>query len=208
MFGRHPRLSADLAFGVDMNVKYCIHHYLNTLKQLVKQLRKHRNIRSTAMIRRSVVRGFVKILTNDSTHKIADNWENDPCLIVRQSDNRNSVSEVKKENEIGKSRILHRDSLLPISSIKMDDDKSKVPQITPTPPSRSRPKPTPRPRNQLNLHQQDENKDTESVTDVLLNQEETTAPMNSDVSLVELTEYGEKPAEVPEEDMEVYGDRR
>ena len=154
MFGREPRLPIDLAFGLEQNRK---HHtmsgYMENLKKRLKDAyylarkeadtsRKKQKTYFDYKVRGAALnpgdRVLVKILAFDGKHKIADHWEKD-VFVVRNRPNLDiPVFVVSKEDGSGKERTLHRNLLLPIGSLRPDDDTLH-----------ERKKPKPAPRNSL-----------------------------------------------------------
>ena len=65
-------------------------------------------------------RVLVKVASSDRKHKLADRWEQDPyiVLIMRQPNNDIPVYNLRKENNEGRTRTLHRNQLLPIGYIR------------------------------------------------------------------------------------------
>ena len=71
---------------------------------------------------------LVKVVAFDGKHKIADRWEEEPYVIIRQLNNNIPVYEVKKVNGKGRKRTLHRNLLLPVGhlpSFNTDQHKEK-----------------------------------------------------------------------------------
>ena len=68
---------------------------------------------------------LVKVVAFEGKHKIADRWEEEPYVFMRQMNNNIPVYEVKKLHGKGKKRILHRNLLLPIGHLQVFDTDHK-----------------------------------------------------------------------------------
>ncbi|VDI70609.1 Hypothetical predicted protein [Mytilus galloprovincialis] len=92
-------------------------------------------------------RVLVKILAFEGKHKLSDRWENDPYIILEQPNSEIPVFVVRKENGEGRKRTLHRNLLLPIGSVSMDEQEPEdIPQPKPRLRPRKEDKPVPKPR--------------------------------------------------------------
>jgi hypothetical protein len=76
-------------------------------------------------------RVLVKIVAFDGRHKLSDKWENDPYVVLNQPNASIPVYVVGREKGEGRTRTLHRNLLLPISSLPR--------QRKPTPKPRKKP---------------------------------------------------------------------
>jgi hypothetical protein len=151
MFGRNPRLPFDAALGLRENQQDITTKFIIELKDRMSKA--HEVVTATAnkaaRTRKdnydNKVRGgttgiqvgdrvLVKVVSFEGKHKLADRWEHDPYVALNQPNEGIPVFKVRKENDEGRTRTLHRD-LLPIGFIS---DK-------PTPAPR-KPKPKHRPR--------------------------------------------------------------
>ncbi|KAL6475063.1 hypothetical protein MHYP_G00161030 [Metynnis hypsauchen] len=131
MFGRQPKLPVDLAFGLPLRVKeksYKSHsQYVHELKlhldenfKLAKQgadkVAKANKTRFDWQVTASKLevggRVLVRAFRLRSKHKLADKWEPDSHVVVKQAENF-PVHTVKSEAKDGPLRTLHRDLLLP-----------------------------------------------------------------------------------------------
>ena len=128
MFGRQPRLPVDLAFGLPVNHQPGSHsQYVRNLKsQLEDSYRvatenaKKTAIRNKARFDKHVIdstlkegdRVLVRNVRLRGKHKLADRWESDVYVVLRQSGDV-PVYVVKPETRDGPQRTLHRDLLLP-----------------------------------------------------------------------------------------------
>ena len=54
-------------------------------------------------------------------HTIADRWEEEPYRAIRQPIPDNPVFDVQREDGTGRIRPLHRNQLLPITSLPIDE---------------------------------------------------------------------------------------
>lgn len=66
---------------------------------------------------------LIKNLAFDGKDKLADKWEEDTYVVVKQPNAATPVHVVKKETGIGRSRIMHRNRFLPFGSnpVKVSD---------------------------------------------------------------------------------------
>lgn len=128
MFGRQPRLPVDLAFGLPVNHQPGSHsQYVRNLKsQLEDSYRvatenaKKTASRNKARFDKHVVdstleegdRVLVRNVHLRGKHKLADRWESDVYVVLRQAGDV-PVYVVKPETRDGPQRTLHRDLLLP-----------------------------------------------------------------------------------------------
>ena len=58
-----------------------------------------------------------KILAHEGRHKLADKWEPEPYIVVSKSNSYLPVYAVRREDGEGRTRILHRNHLLPMGFI-------------------------------------------------------------------------------------------
>ncbi|XP_033755109.1 uncharacterized protein LOC117338053 [Pecten maximus] len=151
MFGRHPRLPVDVAFGVDNidnttkgNITSYAEGLRNRLKESydiaarsVKNAQGRQKVNYDNRVRGATLdigdRVLVKVLAFDGRHKIADRWEDCAYVVVSRPNLDIPVFGVRREDGVGRQRTLHRNHLLPIGYIHRDT------QVHP-------PKPVPRPR--------------------------------------------------------------
>jgi hypothetical protein len=117
MFGRHPRLPIDLAFGISKDKRQPVGSYVRNLRD-----------RLTHAYQLATEASF------DGKHKLADTWEKVPYVVVDQANSEIPVFTVIREDGEGRTRILHRNLLLPVGFIR----EQEIPQ--------EKPKPVPRPR--------------------------------------------------------------
>lgn len=141
MFGRHPKLPIDVAFGLGEDgdrvpkTKYAeeMQHRLKTVYDIASKNINNAQIKQKSgfdkKIKGAVLkpgdRVLVKTLAFDGRHKLADKWEDDPYRIVSQPNSGIPVYVVKKENGEGRKRTLHRNHLLPIGDLPNDEKKQK-----------------------------------------------------------------------------------
>ncbi|XP_046559933.1 uncharacterized protein LOC124268954 [Haliotis rubra] len=138
MFGRHPRLPIDLAFGLDIepgNTGSML-KYTESLKKRLQQAyelatekaktsQKKQKVNYDQRARAAILdigdRVLVKIVAFEGRHKIADGWENDVYVVIDQPNTSVPVYLVGKENGEGRRKTLHRNLLLPIGSLQGQD---------------------------------------------------------------------------------------
>ena len=150
MFGRQPRLPVDLAFGLPIDTPKRSHsQYVSDLKRHLQESYKlatsnaqkssdrnkirfdKRVIESTLEVGDRVLVRSVKLR---GKHKLADKWEEDVYVVLRQAGDV-PVYTVKPEGKDGPVRTLHRDLLLPCGFLSS--------AVTPKP---DKPPPTRRPK--------------------------------------------------------------
>nr|XP_008283279.1 PREDICTED: uncharacterized protein LOC103359624 [Stegastes partitus] len=128
MFGRQPRLPVDLAFGLPVAHQPGSHsQYVRNLKshletsyKVATETAKKTADRNKARFDKNVVdstlergdRVLVRNVRIRGKHKLADKWESDVYVVVRQPSGL-PVYVVRPETKDGPLRTLHRDLLLP-----------------------------------------------------------------------------------------------
>lgn len=128
MFGREPRLSIDLAFGINFhNKKHPLSKYMDSLKEklkysyktaqeAIKKAHSKKKRGYDTKVKGATIdvgdRVLVKKVAFDGKHKIADRWEDEPYLVITKPNKDIPVYTVRREDGIGKSRTLHRNLLL------------------------------------------------------------------------------------------------
>lgn len=148
MFGRQPRLPVDLAFGLPVNHQPGSHsQYVRNLKSQLEDSYRvaTENARKTASRNKArfdkhVVdstleegdRVLVRNVRFRGKHKLADRWESDVYVVLRQAGDV-PVYVVKPETRDGPQRTLHRDLLLPCGFLPVTPIES---EINPTKPVR------------------------------------------------------------------------
>lgn len=167
MFGRHPRLAIDLALGIpEEEQKKPQQKYVQDLRKRLQdsyrlageeaekaqqQQKINYDLRARAAVLEPGDRVLVRRLAFEGKHKIADKWEDDVYVVTAQPNEEIPVYTVEKEDGSDRCRTLHRNHLLPISSIpiprvteplKTGEEKQSVPRPVP----KSVPKPIPKPR--------------------------------------------------------------
>jgi transposase InsO family protein len=153
MFGRQARLPIDIALGIgDQSDDIDLPKYVDSLRKRLKEAykiatrhadaaRKKQKSNFDLRIRGALIepgdRVLVKKVAFEGKHKIADHWESEPYVVLEQPKQDIPVYVVRKENGTGGCRTLHRNLLLPISSLpvpfeekpkhsrKTQDDKGK-----------------------------------------------------------------------------------
>jgi transposase InsO family protein len=134
MFMRHPRLPVDLLFGTGKeheDPKY----YKEFVASLQERMRFAYNVAGSAATtaqkrqkggydlksRGAVVDVGDRVLVREvglkGKHKLADRWTQDVYLVTKQPNKDIPVYEVQRENGKGALRTLHRNMLLPVTSI-------------------------------------------------------------------------------------------
>ena len=133
MFGRHPRLPIDLAFGININdfSSNTTIHYVKTLKEKLAYAYKMasenmRKISDKNKTRYDIAARAADLLVGDrvlvkklglrQSGKISDKWEKDVYIVKYRKDDL-PVYTLQKEGENGPLRTLHRNYLLPIGFV-------------------------------------------------------------------------------------------
>ena len=146
MFGRQPRLPIDLAFGLP------VHHQQGSHSQYIQNLKSHlensyrvaaENAKKTAARNKtrfdqrivdSTLRVGDRVLVKNvrlrGKHKLADKWESDVYVVLKQCGDV-PVYIVRPETREGPQRTLHRDLLLacgflPMTSAESETDTTKT----------------------------------------------------------------------------------
>ena len=141
MFGRHPRLPVDLFFNIDRNVG-CEKSQSEFIKGLRKRLQKAYEIAASNVDKSqssqkqnydSKVRGatldvgdrvLVRNVGLKGKQKIADKWQDNVYIVLDRPNPELPVFKVGLERGRGKTRVVHRNMLLPISSIAKSESKA------------------------------------------------------------------------------------
>ncbi|RXN17163.1 Retrovirus-related Pol polyprotein from transposon 412 [Labeo rohita] len=134
MFGRQPRLPIDLALGLPINHQPGSHsQYVNNLRsqlqesyRLATESAKKTADRNRTRFDKHVVNSTLKegdrVLVRNvrlrGKHKLADRWESDVYVVLKQSEGV-PVYVVRPETREGPQRTLHRDLLLPCGFLPM-----------------------------------------------------------------------------------------
>lgn len=129
MFGREPLLPVDVAFGINNQEKKSLTKYIEDLRTRMKtayhlarksadRLRvkqgKYYDLKVRGIDLHDGDRVLVKVVAFDGKHKIADKWEEEAYIVLRQPNKEVPVYVVQREDGTGKKRTLHRNLLLPI----------------------------------------------------------------------------------------------
>ena len=135
MFGRHPRLAVDAYLGLNSpqdTSDPSRQHYASKLQKRLKfayqvasseaqkSAGRHKLIYDSKVRESTVDIGDRVLIRNvglKGKHKLADKWDKDPYIVVGKPDNLIPVFKVKKETGSGPVKTLHRNMLLPFSSI-------------------------------------------------------------------------------------------
>ena len=140
MFGREPRLPIDFAFNIEQpternkpmskyieNLKKKLQHSYDLARKMTRKSQDRQKQNYDTKVKGATLQPYdrvlVKIVAFDGRHKIADKWEEDIYVIVSQPNSDIPVFKVRKENETGRDRVLHRNLLLPVGSVESDDSQ-------------------------------------------------------------------------------------
>ena len=138
MYGRKPRLALDVTLGLQgqepSRKKKPYSEYARELRTRLQAAYEESSKASSKSQRRgkdrydlaaraSVLepgdRVLVRRLAFDGKHKIADKWEEEAYQVVSQPNEELPVYGVRKENQQGPTRTLHRNLLLPIGELPL-----------------------------------------------------------------------------------------
>ena len=156
IFGREPRLPIDVAFGTFHQPKQHSLKYIdslrsrmyyaydivrrNTQKAQGKQ-KKNYDVKVNCSTLDVGDRVLVKVVKFDGRHKLCNKWEEDIYIVTSKPNPDVPVYKVRKEDGSGRTRVLHRNLLLPVGSKMIDDNDEEQKQH-----ENKKPRPTPRPR--------------------------------------------------------------
>ena len=146
MFGRHPRLAIDAFLGLEPNAENgkTQSEYVKKLKarldfaykkatEEAKQQGKRYKIYYDRKVRENRLdigdRVLIRNLGLKGKHKLADKWEQNTYLVLEQPVEDIPVFKVKREDGVGRTKILHRNQLLPFISLPREDPKAITEQI-------------------------------------------------------------------------------
>ena len=178
LYGRSPRLPADDAFGLNPNAGEDTTDYHQFVRNWKAQMEEAYSI-AARHAARSTQRGKMYhdrksyssvlqpgdrvLVRNVGRHegpgKLLSHWEDNVYVVVCRKGNDSPVYEVRRERGNSKSRVLHRNLLLPCNSMRREEDLQSS-----NTKRRSTPKETPnrRPRQLSHLRSDDSSSDEES----------------------------------------------
>lgn len=187
MFGREARLPIDLLFRTEeQNQPENLNAYIKSLKSKLEQSynlakksiqisqekqKKNYDIKARGAVIQPGDKVLVKIVAFDGPHKLSDKWEEDPYIVISQPNKDIPVYIVKKENNFSKSRTLHRNLLLPIGHVDLQEEK---------------PKPAPRKsikmkrRSQLNASKYEDSDSDTNSEEIMVHEADSIAHSNDD----------------------------
>jgi transposase InsO family protein len=136
MFGRHPRLPADVALGLpeeDSNVQtydeFIVHlrdtlgHAYELAKRNAQQAGLRNKTKYDARVRSATLeigdRVLVRKMASTGKDKLAFRWESGAYIVVEQPDPNIPVYKIRHELD-GIERVLHRNLLLPVSFLPIN----------------------------------------------------------------------------------------
>ena len=153
MFGHHPRLPVDILLGVEEQSRgQTYEQFVAKTQERLKfaydlasakaaAAQKNQQTRYNLRTRGNAVEPGDRVLVRNvglqGRHKLADRWKQDVYVILSQPNKDIPVFEVLREDGRGPTKVLHRNMLLPLSSIPPACDLKSNPQ----PPSHSQPDP-------------------------------------------------------------------
>ena len=146
MFGRHPRLPVDICLGVHTHNECPQSHasYVDNLRarlqhayQLASKAaeatalrnKRHYDARARDLLLQPGDRVLVRNLNLRGKHKLGDRWEKSPHLVINRRGEL-PVYKVRPEGG-GRERILHRNLLLPLTTIPAQLPEQVLPTVAP-----------------------------------------------------------------------------
>lgn len=161
LFGRSPRLPVDLLFSLTSGTgttdykeyvkrwRQEMQEALEITRQTAKKVAERNKRNYDVKVRGSMLcpgdRVLVRNLTpRGGTGKLRNHWEDIVHIVVRQIGGEGPVFEVKPEHGKGRSRVLHRNLLMPCDYLPLETDlgkeeKTKGPVQRPKPVNRCEP---------------------------------------------------------------------
>ena len=161
MFGRNPNLPVDIAFGIKQDKrepqtkyvqrlrKQLLEAYKLALNQTSSSQEKQKNrydIKTRGSVLQIGDKVLVKRLAFDGKHKLTNYWEDDAYIVIDQPNSDIPVYKVRKENNEGKVRTLHRNLLLPIGFISEENMRRNERQTACDSEVKKSQRPVPKPR--------------------------------------------------------------
>ena len=138
MFGRQPRLPIDLVLGCPTDDKDKGHtKFVENLRENLKvayekatkeankardNQKRNYDVRARKVTIEPRDRVLVKVLAHEGKHKLADRWEQHPYMVLEQPNDDIPVFVVQREDGQGAVRTLHRNNLLPISTLPIAEE--------------------------------------------------------------------------------------
>ncbi|XP_030613817.1 uncharacterized protein LOC115800532 [Archocentrus centrarchus] len=158
MFGRRPRLPVDLAFNLPFRTKSFKSHsqYVEKLKTTLQESYKLATENANKMADRNKARFDMRVKPSKlepgdrvlvravrlrGKHKLADRWETDIYVVVKQAGDL-PVYTIKPETKNGPVRTVHRDLLLPCGFLAPTEENPTPPNRVCKPKTRQSPKQT------------------------------------------------------------------
>ena len=138
MFGRHPRLPVDLLLGRPVqggnsqeygeyvrSLKRRLEHAYQVASEKVAEVQRTHKERYDLRTRGATVEVGDSVLIRNvglkGTHKIADKWQDPVYRVLRQPNPEIPVFVVRRDDGEGPEKTLHRNMLLPLSSVPPAD---------------------------------------------------------------------------------------
>ncbi len=145
MFGRHPRLPVDIVFGLAdktgdtkgysqyvKQFKDRMKHAYDLASSSMQRAKSHQKVYYDSRVRGAVIRPGDRVLVRSvglkGKHKIADKWLSEVYIVREQPNLEIPVYLVHRKDGRGKDRLLHRNLLLPISSLPIPAQLDKLKQ--------------------------------------------------------------------------------
>ena len=142
MFGRHPRLAVDVAFGIHKQgnkIGFSKSKYVDRLQRRLhyahgkaesfakkeserNRIRYNKNAKSVSLETDDLV--LVRVVAPKGKHKIQNKWEEEEYVVLNQPNPDIPVYTVKPVTG-GRERTLHRNLLLPLDAKLSEDDSDE-----------------------------------------------------------------------------------
>ena len=143
MFGRHPKLAIDAFLGVDPNAETGKNktEYVKKLQSRLdfayskaseeaKRQAEWYNAYYDKEVRENKLlvgdRVLIRNLGLTGKHKLADKWEQKPYIVLEQPLSDIPVFKVRREDGTGRIKTLHRNQLLPFTSLPRDETECPI----------------------------------------------------------------------------------
>ena len=192
MFGREPNLPVDIAFGLtkedkkEPQTKYIqdlrerlLESYRVAVEQIQRAQKKQKDrydLRSRGTVVQPGDKVLVKIVAFDGKHKLANKWEDDIYVVLKQPNPDIPVYTVKKQNGQGRERTLHRNLLFPIGFLSEDNIVST--KISTQTERKTRPIPKPRTKSKAVIHESSSEEDDSE--DIIVVTKDSLTPSSHD----------------------------
>ena len=143
MFGRHPKLAIDAFLGVDPNAETGKNKteyvkklqsrldfaYSKATEEAKRQAERYKAYYDKEVRENKLLVGDRVLIRNlglTGKHKLADKWEQKPYIVLEQPLSDIPVFKVRREDGTGRIKTLHRNQLLPFTSLPRDETECPI----------------------------------------------------------------------------------